>query len=73
MSAGGKHEVQIHIEPRDDGGLRVWSDDLPELVLSRTDPKLVMADLPAAIEVILAERSKSPAHPREGGDPVLSR
>ena len=27
----------IHCETREDGGLRVWSDDLPGLVLSHSD------------------------------------
>lgn len=56
MSASGSYKVRVTLEPREDGGLRVWSDDLPELVLSHADPEKVIADIARAMEVILSER-----------------
>ncbi len=60
MNASTSYKVKVCIEPRDDGGLRVWSDDLPELVLSHSDADAVIADLPRAMEAILAERLGAP-------------
>ena len=56
MNAGTSYKVGVCIEPRDDGGLRVWSEDLPELVLSHADADKVIADIPRALEVILSAR-----------------
>ena len=56
MNAGTSYKVGVCIEPRDDGGLRVWSEDLPELVLSHADADKVITDLPRALEVILSAR-----------------
>jgi hypothetical protein len=50
------YKIRVCIEPREDGGLRVWSDDLPELVLSHADAEKVIADIPRALEAILSER-----------------
>ena len=56
MNASTSYKVQVRIEARDDGGLRVWSDDLPELVLSHADAAKVIADIPRAMEAILSAR-----------------
>jgi hypothetical protein len=42
-------EIAIKIAPREDGGIRVWSDDLPGLVLSHSNQELVLCDLGKAI------------------------
>lgn len=42
-------EIIIKIAPRPDGGLRVYSDDVPGLILSGKDPVSVMADVWPAI------------------------
>ena len=42
-------KMTIVLEPREDGGLRVWSDDLPGLVLSGSDQEAVLSDLDIAI------------------------
>jgi len=42
-------EIKITLAPREDGGLRVWSDDLPGLILSGVDQEAVLADLDIAI------------------------
>jgi hypothetical protein len=44
--------ITIHLEPRDDGGLRVCSDDLPGLVLSNADADAVLNDLGPAVKGI---------------------
>ncbi len=56
MNASTSYKVRVCIEHRDDGGLRVWSEDLPELVLSHADADKVIADIPRAMEAILSER-----------------
>ena len=43
-------KATVTIERRPDGGLRVWSDDLPGLVLSHTNEDMVFADLPIAVK-----------------------
>ena len=56
MNASTSYKVRVCIEDREDGGLRVWSEDLPELVLSHADADKVIADIPRAMEVILSKR-----------------
>lgn len=34
--------ITIRIEPREDGGLRIWSDDIPGLILSHNDQEAVL-------------------------------
>ncbi len=43
----------LTFEHREDGGLRVYSDDLRGIVLSHSDPRLVLADLKPVLEVVL--------------------
>ena len=38
-------EITIKMGPREDGGLRVWSDDLPGLILSGSDQLKVLQDV----------------------------
>lgn len=45
--------VSLTIEKRDDGGLRIWSDDLPGLVLSGADPMEVWRDLGLSLKMLL--------------------
>lgn len=61
-------KVTVTFERRDDGGLRVWSDDVPGLVLSHTDIDGVLEDVKAALEMILSERlgQQVEAHPLVG-------
>lgn len=56
MQLQGEVRVTVHIQQRRDGGLRVWSEDLPELVLSHRDANRVLADIAPALEFILSER-----------------
>lgn len=50
--------ITISISRRLDGGIRVWSDDLPGLVLSGSDPETVMSDVWPAIQVLLTWRER---------------
>lgn len=50
------HGVRVWLAERDDGGLRVWSDDEPGLILSGADPARVGADIWPAIKVLRAHR-----------------
>lgn len=49
----GQMKVTLRIERRPDGGVRVWSDDVPELVLSGADVRGVLMDVIPAVETIL--------------------
>lgn len=42
----------LRCERREDGGLRITSEDLPGLLLSSADPLAVFRDLPIAIDKI---------------------
>lgn len=56
MNASVSYKITVCVEPRDDGGIRVWSEDLPELVLSHSDSQRVVDDVLIAIRTILTER-----------------
>lgn len=47
-------KVTVCFEQRPDGGLRVWSDDVPGLVLSSTDIDGVLADVTSTLGVMLS-------------------
>lgn len=49
-------KLTVCFERRPDGGLRAWSDDVPGLVLSHTDVDGVLADVTAALKVILSHQ-----------------
>jgi hypothetical protein len=59
MNASRTFKVTVCFEARPDGGLRVYSDDVPGLVLSSTDIDGVLADVTEALEVILSDRLKA--------------
>lgn len=44
--------ITLRLERRQDGGLRVFSDDVPGFVLSHREPELVCADIWPALRVI---------------------
>lgn len=46
--------IVVTFEPRSDGGMRAYSDDVPGFVLSHADPKAVLADVKPALEGILS-------------------
>jgi len=46
-------KVTVHFDRRDDGGLSVWSDDLPGLHLSHSDPSRVIDDVKPVLEGLL--------------------
>ena len=56
MASDALRPVRVQIQRRSDGGLRAWSADLPELVLSHADADKVLADIPQAVKAILASR-----------------
>ena len=45
-------KIAVQFERREDGGLRVFSDDVPGFVLSGADPHAVMADVQPALQFI---------------------
>ena len=44
--------ISIFLQRRSDGGLRVWSHQVPGLILSHSDPQKVMADVMPALDVL---------------------
>lgn len=56
MEASDSFKVVVEIEMRPDGGLRVWSADVPGLVLSSKDPERALQDIKPALETILSAR-----------------
>jgi len=51
----------IKIMPREDGGLRVLSDDAPGLILSGADPLKVMAAVLPALEALADHGARADA------------
>jgi hypothetical protein len=56
VEADQSFKVTVRLQRRPDGGLRAWCDEVPELVLSHSDPSKVLADIGPAIETILSAR-----------------
>ena len=54
--------VTVLVEPLADGGLRAYSDDVFELVLSSADSDALLADIVPAVETILTERLGDPLY-----------
>ncbi len=51
-----KFTVEVFLQAREDGGLRVWSPQLPMFMLSHSDPIAVMKDVVPALETMLSHR-----------------
>jgi len=49
-------KIIVKAQRREDGGVRVWSDHVPGLVLSGRDPERVLADIEPALKAILEAR-----------------
>ena len=52
-------KIAVTLQPREDGGLRVYSDDVPGFVLSHPNPRDVLADLKPALELMLSDLLKA--------------
>lgn len=48
--------ARIRASSREDGGLRIWSDDLPGLILSHKNPSAVWRDLGPAIAGLISHK-----------------
>ena len=48
-----EHTITLKLEFRDDGGLRVWSDDLHGLILSHQDVPKVIEDIGTALPIFM--------------------
>jgi hypothetical protein len=53
----GNWMLSIRIGGRPDGGLRVWSEDIPGLILSGIDPDKVMASIWPALHALPAAKA----------------
>ena len=56
MTASTVVSVTVTIERREDGGLYVYSDDVPGFVLSHLDAHAVLADIEPALSVFLSDK-----------------
>lgn len=54
------HEITVRLIPREDGGLRICSDDVPGLILSSTDLDEIMLDLLPAAEDLMRHNGSMP-------------
>lgn len=50
--------VNVFLQDREDGGVRVWSDDVPGLVLSGKDRAKVISEIAHAARVILEHKGE---------------
>ena len=46
--------ISVKLQPREDGGLRAFSDDIPGFVLSHSDSEALAADIKPALETMLS-------------------
>jgi hypothetical protein len=53
--------VMAFVERRSDGGVKVWSEDLPGLILSGKDRTKVLAAIDPAVKALLGHKGKMPA------------
>lgn len=51
--------IMICFEEREDGGLRIWSDDVPGLLLSNADQDAVWRDVGPAVQALLFRNTQS--------------
>jgi hypothetical protein len=54
------HIVKVIVEDRPDGGVRVWSNDVPGLILSGKDRIRVLGDIEPAVRALLAHKGIHP-------------
>jgi hypothetical protein len=53
-------KITVTIERRDDGGLYVYSEDLPGFVLSHRNARSVFGDIEPALSVFLSQKFDRP-------------
>lgn len=56
--------IKVFVADREDGGVRVWSDDIPGLVLSGKDRVKVIADIGRAVRTILQHNGEDASNLR---------
>lgn len=54
-----KRHIKVTVEPREDGGIRIYSEDLPGLVLSGRERVKIMGDIGPAVRAILEHKGES--------------
>jgi hypothetical protein len=64
-------KVTLHFDRRPDGGLRVYSDDVPGLVLSHRDASKVFQDLGPALEALLSGLTDQNRHDEVSTGPAV--
>jgi hypothetical protein len=53
-----KRIINVTLADRQDGGVRIWSDDIPGLVLSGLNRAKVIADIEPAVRAILKHKGE---------------
>jgi tRNA pseudouridine-54 N-methylase len=56
--------IKVQTEAREDGGIRVWSDELPGLILSGKNRNAVLAAIEPAICVLLSHKGDDTSNVR---------
>lgn len=56
MTSESVVRISVTIEKRDDGGLYVYSNELPGFVLSHRNAQLVYSDIEPALSVFLSQK-----------------
>lgn len=61
-------KVLVHFEPREDGGLRAYSEDVPGFVLSYADCDATLRAVVPVLETLLSDMFNSRVQVKELGD-----
>lgn len=56
--SGPVRAVKVNLEDRGDGGLRVWSDELPGLILSGPNKTKIISAIEPAVRALLAMKGE---------------
>lgn len=72
MFERGTTTITVKFSHREDGGLRVESQDVPGLFLSNRDPRVVLRDLIPAIKLLIRENEGVEVEVLAPVEPALS-
>lgn len=62
--------VRLSFAPREDGGLRVWSEDVPGLVLSHKEWDAVFSDIGPVLKVMMLGPENDRIFPLDMAEPL---
>jgi hypothetical protein len=68
VPAASTFKVSVYFEPREDGGLRAYSNDVPGFVLSYADCDTTLAAVVPVLETLLSDMFDGPVRVKELND-----